>query len=119
MSAEEPRCRGSPGGRVHVHPSNGSRDLRDAFARGDGAGVLFLGAARPDAPLGPELGYWRELTYFAPHLRVLIAHPSSIPSRERKKPPARRVDASDVVITTYETVTRTARLLERGWRCAV
>ncbi len=63
---------------------------------------------------------WRsELERFAPELRVFVAHPSRIPTRKLKALPARDVEAHDVVITTYGTVTRTPWMLRHGWRCAV
>jgi len=51
---------------------------------------------------------WRlEIERFAPELKVLIAHPSHIPSPELKKLPKKEVDAHDAVITTYGTAMRT------------
>jgi len=60
---------------------------------------------------------WRaEIARFAPGLRVLVAHPSRIPSAELKKLPKRRVQAHDAVITTYGTAMRTAWIKEYAWR---
>jgi non-specific serine/threonine protein kinase len=60
---------------------------------------------------------WRlEIERFAPELRVLIAHPSRIPSPELKKLSKKEVDAHDAVITTYGTVMRTVWMRSHAWR---
>ncbi|MCP4678674.1 MAG: DEAD/DEAH box helicase [Deltaproteobacteria bacterium] len=60
---------------------------------------------------------WRlEIERFAPKLKVLIAHPSRIPSADLKKLPKKRVDARDAVITTYGTAMRTRWMKEYAWR---
>ena len=60
---------------------------------------------------------WRlEIERFAPKLKVLIAHPSRIPSAELRKLPRERVDAHDAVITTYGTAMRTPWMKEHAWR---
>ena len=60
---------------------------------------------------------WRlEIERFAPELKVLIAHPSRIPSAELKKLPKKLVDAHDAVITTYGTAMRTGWMKEYAWR---
>jgi len=60
---------------------------------------------------------WRlEIERFAPGLKVLIAHPSNIPSPELRKLPKRRVEAHDAVITTYGTAVRTEWMREYSWR---
>jgi non-specific serine/threonine protein kinase len=60
---------------------------------------------------------WRlEIERFAPDLKVLIAHPSRIPSAELKKLPARQVEGHDALITTYGTVMRSAWMKEFPWR---
>ena len=63
---------------------------------------------------------WRlEIERFAPQLKVLIAHPSHIPSPELKRLSRRAVDAHDAVITTYGTVMRTAWMRSHTWRNVV
>jgi len=63
---------------------------------------------------------WRlEIERFASKLKVLIAHPSHIPSPELKKLEARRVDAHDAVITTYGTAMRTPWIKEYAWRSII
>ncbi len=60
---------------------------------------------------------WRlEIERFAPRLRVLIAHPSRIPSAALKKLGPGEVRAHDVVISTYGTVMRTAWMRSYKWR---
>ena len=60
---------------------------------------------------------WRlEIERFAPDLKVLIAHPSHIPSAELKKLPRKRVNAHDAVITTYGTAMRTEWMKKVAWR---
>jgi superfamily II DNA or RNA helicase len=60
---------------------------------------------------------WRlEIERFAPELKVLIAHPSRIPSAELQKLSKERVDAHHAVITTYGTAVRTEWIKEYAWR---
>jgi len=60
---------------------------------------------------------WRlEIERFAPELKILIAHPSSIPSPELGKLPKQKVDAHDAVITTYGTAMRIAWIRSHAWR---
>ncbi len=60
---------------------------------------------------------WRlEIERFAADLKVLIAHPSRIPTSELKKLPKRQVDAHDAVITTYGTAMRTEWIKQYAWR---
>jgi len=63
------------------------------------------------------LDNWRlEIERFAPELKVLIAHPSRIPSPELKKLPEKNVDAQDAVITTYGTAMQTGWIKSYAWR---
>ena len=63
------------------------------------------------------LDNWRiEIERFAPELKVLIAHPSRIPSADLRKLPKKRVEAHDAVITTYGTAMRTEWLKDHPWR---
>jgi hypothetical protein len=60
---------------------------------------------------------WRlEIERFAPKLKVLIAHPSRIPSAELKKLSNKRVKTHDAVITTYGTAMRTGWMKGYAWR---
>ena len=63
---------------------------------------------------------WRlEMERFAPKLKVLVAHPSRVPSAELKKLSRKRVDAHDAVITTYGTAMRTGWMKEYAWRSVI
>lgn len=63
---------------------------------------------------------WREeIARFAPRLRVLVAHPSELPTRDLARLSTRKVDGHDAIITTYGTVLRTRWMKEHRWRCIV
>jgi len=60
---------------------------------------------------------WRlEIERFAPEMKVLIAHPSHIPSPELRKMRRKAVDAHDAVITSYGTAMRTGWMKSHAWR---
>ena len=76
----------------------------------------------PDLLVAPAslLENWRrEAERFAPRLRLLIAHPSRIPSARLRKLPAAELSAADLVVTTYGTVLRTPWMRKRRWRNVV
>ena len=80
------------------------------------------GEKGPDLLVAPAslLENWRrEAARFAPRLRLLIAHPSRIPSVRLKKLPAAELSAADLVVTTYGTVLRTPWMRKRRWRSVV
>ena len=80
------------------------------------------GEKGPDLLVVPAslLENWRrEAARFAPRLRLLIAHPSRIPSVRLKKLPAAELSAADLVVTTYGTVLRTPWMRKRRWRSVV
>jgi non-specific serine/threonine protein kinase len=88
------------------------RKKRASKAAGAGADLLVVPASLIDN--------WRaEMERFAPRLRVLIAHPSQIPTRELERLPAGEVDAHDAVISTYGTVARTEWMKNYPWRCVI
>ena len=63
---------------------------------------------------------WRlEIERFAPELKVLIAHPSHIPSPDLRKLSKEEVEAHDAVITTYGTATRTGWMKTHPWRTVI
>ena len=64
---------------------------------------------------------WRqEIERFVPEgIKMLIAHPSYIPSAELNKLSRREVDAHDAVITTYGTVMRTDWMKKHPWRSVI
>ena len=80
--------------------------------REDGTDLLVVPASLVD-------NWLQEIERFAPGLKVLIAHPSRIPSPQLKGLPKSEVDAHDAVITTYGTVTRTAWMKSRAWRSVI
>jgi non-specific serine/threonine protein kinase len=78
----------------------------------DGTDLLVVPASLVDN--------WRlEMQRFAPELKLLVAHPSRIPSPDLKKLPAQEVAAHDAVITTYGTVMRTEWMKAYAWRNVV
>ncbi|MFC1705858.1 DEAD/DEAH box helicase [Planctomycetota bacterium] len=89
-------------------------------------GVLCLSRRRKDK--GTDLlvvpaslvDNWRlEIERFAPQLKVLIAHPSRIPSSKLKKLSKKKVDSHDAVITTYGTAMRTTWMKSHSWRTVI
>ena len=60
-----------------------------------------------------------EIERFAPELKVLIAHPSRIPSTDLRKLSKEEVEAHDAVITTYGTATRTDWMKTHPWRTVI
>jgi non-specific serine/threonine protein kinase len=66
------------------------------------------------------LGNWTaEATRFAPSLDFLVVHPSVMSARELAEILTARVDAADVVLTTYGTLDRVAWMKERAWDLAI
>src|SRR5439155_463960 len=63
------------------------------------------------------LANWQtEIARFAPSLRVLVAHPSAMSATELAHPELRD---TDVVLTTYGTVTRLEWITARSWSLVV
>jgi non-specific serine/threonine protein kinase len=80
------------------------------------------GAAPPSLLVVPAslIANWRgEIARFAPALSVLVAHPSEIAGEELAQLPATRVDACDVVITSYGATQRIPWLAMRDWNVVV
>jgi non-specific serine/threonine protein kinase len=100
--------------------------LADDMGLGKTVQVLaVLSLARRNREAGTDLlvvpasilDNWRlEIERFAPELKVLVAHPSRIPSTELKQLPRNKVDAQDAVITTYGTVMRCDWIKTHPWR---
>lgn len=66
------------------------------------------------------IGNWSlEIERFAPKLKVLVAHPSQMPSGKLKKLSQEDVDAYDAVITTYGLVMATPWMKTYAWRHVV
>ncbi|HEY3352108.1 MAG TPA: DEAD/DEAH box helicase [Polyangia bacterium] len=71
------------------------------------------------APASLLANWVAEIERFAPSLRALVAHPSVTPAAELKTPDAGRLDATDLVITSYATLLRLPWLAARRWRLAI
>ena len=88
--------------------------------------VLSLGLKQGDrgtdllvVPASLIDNWLQEIERFAPFLKVLVAHPSHLPSAELKKLSRRKVAARDAVITTYGTVLRCDWMRKHPWRTVV
>jgi non-specific serine/threonine protein kinase len=88
----------------------------------------LLSLAKREGDPGPHLlvvpasliANWQaEATRFAPHLRLLIAHPSATPPKELAAWAARGLAGVDVVVTSYATVARLPWLSEVPWSLVV
>lgn len=60
-----------------------------------------------------------EAARFAPHLRLLVAHPSAMTAKELAALPEERLAGVDIVVTSYGTVTRLAWMAEVQWSLVV
>ncbi|WP_265654548.1 DEAD/DEAH box helicase [Verminephrobacter aporrectodeae] len=60
-----------------------------------------------------------EAARFAPHLRMLVAHPSAIPSRELAAFCVQRLEGVDIVVTSYASTVRLPWLAEVQWSLIV
>ena len=71
------------------------------------------------APASLLANWAAEAERFAPGLRLLIAHPSSLPMAELRALDAARLQGVDLVITSYGSLMRLPALTEIHWRLAV
>jgi len=77
---------------------------------------------RPSLLVAPAslLANWAaEIDRFAPGLRAMIAHTSAMTADELKSMPQSRLDALDLVITSYGSLLRIPWLATRSWHLAV
>jgi non-specific serine/threonine protein kinase len=81
-------------------------------AREKGTDLLVVPASLLD-------NWRREIERFAPRLRVLIAHPSRIPSPELKALKGSAIRRVHAVITSYGTLTRTEWMKAYPWRSVI
>ena len=88
----------------------------------------LLSLAKREGDPGPHLlvvpasliANWQaEAARFAPHLRLLIAHPSVMPTRELAALCVQHLSGVDVVVTSYATVTRSPWMTEVAWSLLV
>ena len=103
--------------------------LADDMGLGKTVQVLgLLSLAKREGDAGPHLlvvpasliANWQsEAARFAPHLRLLVAHPSATPSKELVTWTAKRLAGADVVITSYGTVARLPWMIETPWSLVV
>lgn len=71
------------------------------------------------APASLLANWAKEIETFAPGLRALIAHPSTLPAGELKRLSPERIDDLDLAITSYGSLLRLPWLREREWRLIV
>jgi non-specific serine/threonine protein kinase len=71
------------------------------------------------APASLLANWASEAARFAPSLRVLIAHPSFMPTDQLRSVTAGKLAKTDLVVTSYATVLRLGWLAETKWRLAV
>jgi non-specific serine/threonine protein kinase len=80
------------------------------------------GGRRPSLLVAPAslLANWAaEIERFAPGLELLVAHSSAMPAGELKSLEPARLEAVDLVITSYGSVLRLPWLADTAWRLAV
>ncbi len=80
------------------------------------------GAQRPNLLVAPAslLANWAaEAERFTPGLRLLIAHPSALPSTELRALDAGKLDNIDLVVTSYGTLLRLPALAGQRWGIVV
>jgi non-specific serine/threonine protein kinase len=91
-------------------------------------GLLLLHKRRARASEPPHLlvapasllANWQaEIERFAPSLTTLVAHPSSMPSRQIAELAGADLGATDLVITTYGTLGRVEALRAREWSLVI
>jgi non-specific serine/threonine protein kinase len=71
------------------------------------------------APASLLANWAAEAERFAPSLRLLIAHPSAMPSAGLRALDAQQLGEADLVITSYGTLLRLPALADMHWRVAV
>jgi non-specific serine/threonine protein kinase len=71
------------------------------------------------APASLLANWIAEIERFAPSLSVLVAHPSVTPAAELKSLARSRIDAADLVITSYGSLLRLPWVAQTPWRLAL
>ena len=71
------------------------------------------------APASLLANWTAEIERFAPTLRTLVAHTSTMPAAELKDMDAARIDGVDLVITSYGSLLRLPWLTATAWRLAI
>jgi SNF2-related domain/SNF2 Helicase protein/Helicase conserved C-terminal domain len=103
--------------------------LADDMGLGKTVQVLgLITLAKREADAGPHLlvvpasliANWQaEAARFAPHLRLLIAHPSALPAKDLAALSAQDLSRVDVVVTSYGSVGRMPWLAAQPWSMIV
>jgi superfamily II DNA or RNA helicase len=88
---------------------------RERVARGNAAREPSLIVA----PASLLANWAAEVARFAPGLSILVAHPSAMPAGALKGVDDARVQAADLVVTTYGAVRRLPWISERRWHLVV
>ena len=90
--------------------------------------LSLVSLARREGDPGPHLlvvpasliANWQaEAARFAPHLRLLVAHPSALPAKELAALGPQRLGAVDVVVTSYGSVGRLPWMHDVQWSLVV
>ena len=71
------------------------------------------------APASLLANWAAEAERFAPSLRILVVHPSAMPSAQMKSLGAQQLGSADLVITSYGTLLKLPALTDMHWRLAV
>ena len=94
---------------------------RTAHASSNNANMQAT-ASMPSLLIAPAslLANWAaEAERFAPSLRILVVHPSAMPSAQMKSLDAQQLGQADLVITSYGTLLKLPALTDMSWRLAV
>ncbi len=101
---------------------------REALAAGNSANAVSKKTSKgathntPSLLIAPAslLANWAaEAERFAPSLRILVVHPSAMPSAQMKSLDAQQLANADLVITSYGTLLKLPALTGMSWRLAV
>jgi non-specific serine/threonine protein kinase len=71
------------------------------------------------APASLLANWASEVARFTPSLTVLVAHPSALPRAELQSLEPARIDAADIVVTSYGSLRRVPWIAARRWRLVV
>jgi non-specific serine/threonine protein kinase len=93
--------------------------LLASIARERGEGAEGRRASLLVVPASLLANWQREIERFAPALRALQAHPSTLPAEELAALGEARLHEHDVVITTYQTLLRVPALSATSWEAVV
>src|SRR5262245_24982876 len=71
------------------------------------------------APASLLANWTSELERFAPSVTAMVAHPSSMPTKELRLLDSERLKDVDLVITSYGTLVRVSEIVKMPWHLAV